>query len=65
MGKLIDVPQGDWWTVKETAAYLKVSRVVVDRLIAERKITGKKLGPGKNAHLRISAVSVEKYMENR
>ena len=63
--KPTQLPSGDWWTVQETAAYLKVSKIHVYSLFNGSKLSGKKMGTGTTSPIRISAVSVEKYMESK
>ena len=55
---------GDLMTVKETAAYLKVHPDTVRQLVADGKLAGKKIGAGPNSPIRISTVSIEKFMES-
>ena len=46
------------------AAYLKVHPDTVRQLVADGKLAGKKMGSGPNSPIRISTVSIEKFMES-
>ena len=59
-------PSGEWWTIMETAAFFGFkSRAPIQRLIADGKLVWKKLGTVQSSPIRISAASVEKYMESK
>jgi hypothetical protein len=58
-------PQGEWWTIGETAGFLKRSPAFIRKLFKEGKLAGKQPGSGPNAHILISAVSVDKFMESK
>jgi excisionase family DNA binding protein len=53
----------DYLTTKQAADYLQVSTYTVLRMVKDGKISGTKLGTGKNSKLRISAASIEKMLE--
>ena len=53
----------DWLTAQETADYLGVNVQLIWKLVKAGKLHGKKVGGRVNSPLRISSVSIEKYME--
>jgi excisionase family DNA binding protein len=55
-------PIGEWMTVAEVAAHLRLSPRHVRRLIAGRELTGSKSLAGRNSRVRVSRASVDAYL---